>query len=152
MIAIPETWNCPNCGEASEIQFKRCWNCGADREGRPDPHFDIESRTQTKTEQRVSWALGFAWLTAWLVFCAMVLTAAVTLESWLSSFWSARISLAAVLLLMCLLTAVFVNILSRLYLWIRDYLYADQPGDPEVRQRPGSKHELLQLKSPPRNE
>lgn len=29
-------WNCPSCGEASEENFSRCWNCGAAPDGTRD--------------------------------------------------------------------------------------------------------------------
>lgn len=152
MIAISDTWNCPNCEETSEIQFKRCWNCGADRDGVLDPYFSIDSRPQSKTETRVSWAMGFAWLMAWIGVCTLVIAAAVILESSLPSFWIVRLSLAAALLLLCLLLAVFINILSRLYLWVRNYVYADQPDEPEPRQVSGGQNQIVQQKGLPGNE
>ena len=152
MIAISDNWNCPNCGELSEIQFKRCWNCGADRAGTLDPHFQIESMPQMTLEKRDSWLVGFAWLLAWIAVCILVLAAAGMLESWLPRFWIVRLSLASVLLLFCLLTAVFINVLSRLYLWLRKYLYADQPDDSPSRQAAGGQQKTVQLEGSPDND
>jgi glucan phosphoethanolaminetransferase (alkaline phosphatase superfamily) len=117
-----------------------------------DPHFSIESGPPAKVEQRGSWAMGFVWLTAWIVLCGLVLVAATLLESWLPSLWSQRLSLAAVLLVLCLLMAVFVNILSRLYLWFRNYIYADQPDVTQSRQIVGNDNQPVQLKGPPEND
>jgi len=32
-------WKCPQCSEEVEEDFDVCWNCGTDREGQPDEHF-----------------------------------------------------------------------------------------------------------------
>lgn len=94
---------------------------------------------------------GLAWLVAWIVVCAITLAAAVIVESWLPRVWIVRLSLAAVLLLLCLLTAVFVNILSRLYLWLRNYVYADKPDELEPGRLSGDQ-KVVQLKGPPEHE
>lgn len=89
---------------------------------------------------------------AWIGVCTLVLAAAVILESRLPSFWIVRLALAAALLLLCLLTAVSINILSRLYLWVRNYVYADQPDDPELLQVTRDQNKLVQRKGRPGNE
>ena len=36
-------WNCPGCGEAIEVDFDACWNCGAGQDGTKTPDFTPET-------------------------------------------------------------------------------------------------------------
>ena len=46
-------WNCEQCSEAIDENFDACWNCGAARDGTPNPIFDSAAREHQTSHRPV---------------------------------------------------------------------------------------------------
>lgn len=127
MIANSDNWICVHCNEQSPRQFRTCWKCGATKGGEIDPTFRIESpSSEERPETHRSLSMSIAFMLAWFLFCIIVIMSAFLLENVLPPFWTKRIAYAGILLLICLLLAVLINVISKLYLWLMKYL-DDEP-------------------------
>ncbi len=45
-------WVCSQCNEVMKENFDACWNCGASRNGEPDPDFQVEDTVRDLRERR----------------------------------------------------------------------------------------------------
>lgn len=132
-----QMWLCPNCREAIEPHFRRCWNCGSDDLGNLDPTFRTDAATDgIGAKPRGSRSISFAWMLLAICTFIAIMATAISVELLLPERWNLRLSLTIGLFLVCLLTGVAINVASRLYLWLREYLYSNEPrlDSPETKQ------------------
>ena len=122
-------WMCKNCHETIDPHFRRCWNCGSDDLGNQDPRFVNDAEPEVANESpRRSTFVSFVWMVLAICTFIGIMAGAIFVERWLPKEWNIRLSLTMTLLLLCFVSAVAINVASRLYLWVREYIYADEPA------------------------
>ena len=125
-----EMWLCPNCQEAIEAHFQLCWNCGSDDEGNIQPGFVNDSEPlPAPAKPKPSLAIRLAWMVLAICIFGGIMAGAIAFEQSMPAAWDQRASLVLGLCLFGLLAAVAINIASRLYVWLQDYL---EPASTEV--------------------
>ncbi len=73
--------------------------------------------------------IRFAWMILAIGSFVGIMGVSIAIERLLPEPWNIRISLTFTLLLLCFVTAVAINVASRLYLWLRAYLYEDEADE-----------------------
>lgn len=124
-----QNWNCLQCGELIPPNFGRCWNCGADPEGRPDPRFVAQRDEPPGPVPPTTWRGHAAGLLATFAIAAALMIAARFLDQWLPPAWSRRTAGILLLILGGICAAVAVNLAARLYPVLSYYI---GPGEPET--------------------
>ena len=133
-------WICFNCREAIEPQFKTCWNCGSDEHGNADPQFVNDAEPEPPIKSSPSRLLGWAWMILAIASFVGLMAGAIYLDRLIPEWWNRRLSLILGLLIFCLVVAVAINVASRLYLWLRQYLYESESTSQKLVQLKDATH------------